>query len=154
MSAKEKIASLEHGLMEAGYTTSLETLPGYVKPLLTKGEIGIHLQKLVTIDNDADECVVMEMHMPFRSSKSGKLIYGYSLFFNTKQSGGKWWYVREFPYAEVPTCSAGRKDLSSYVLPISDEKAAIKIIEREVKLTRDMIEASDKDFQKRLDRSD
>jgi hypothetical protein len=143
MSAKERIASLENKLMEIGYTPSLETMPGYVNPFLVKGEIGVHLEEPVTIDHDADKCV-MQIHMPFRNSESRRsLIYGYGLLFTTHECGGKWWYVRNFPYAEVTTCLAGRKDLSDYMLPISDEQAAIETIEREVEFTRRMLGDSD-----------
>ena len=144
MSAKEKITSLENKLMEIGYTPSLETMSGYVNPFLMKGEIGVHLEEIVSLQGyDADKCV-MQIHIPSRNPESRRSsIYGYGLLFTTHEGGGTLWYARSFPYAEVPTCLAGRKHLSDYMLPISDEQAAIETIEREVDFTRGMIEDAD-----------
>ena len=144
MSAKEKIALLENKLMETGYVRSPETMPGYVSPFLMKGIIGVHLEEIISLQGyDADKCV-MQIHIPSRNPESRRpSIYGYGLLFTTHEGGGTLWYARSFPYAEVPTCLMGRKHLSDYVLPISDEKAAIETIEREVDFTRGMIEDAD-----------
>jgi len=143
MTQEEKIESLEKKLMGEGYVPSQELTPGYVKPLLMKGEVGVYLRKVTSSEAYFDDKCVMEILTPSRNSKSGRpLIHGYDLLFDTQSCGGIWWYVRNFPYAEVPTCLARRKHLSEYVLPISDEEAAIRIIKREVEFTQQML----KDF--------
>jgi len=146
MTQKENIESLEKKLMGTGYEPSKELMPGYVKPLLMKGEVGVHLGEVTSSEAYFVDKCLMQIHVPSRNSESRTpSMHGYGLLFTTQECGGMWWYVRKFPYAEVPTCLAGRKHLSDYVLPISDEEAATKIIEREVEFTQKMIEDVDRE---------